>query len=124
MFILFHRVLLDPALCATLEGGALLAFGAFEKPGPVFSPTPSTPDPKTIRDALNTRDANEWRAAMNTEIEKYASLIRLHSSPTSSQHEYHHATIGFPQGLRAWLTRQTQGTPHSTRVCPGLRCLL
>jgi len=32
---------------------------------------------------------------MNTGIEEYASLTRLHSSPTSSQREYHHATFCF-----------------------------
>ena len=49
--------------------GALLAFGAFEKPDPVFRPTSSAPDPQTFRDALNARDANEWRVPMNIEIE-------------------------------------------------------
>jgi hypothetical protein len=37
----FHRILLDLASNAALEGGALLAFGVFEEPGPVFSPTSS-----------------------------------------------------------------------------------
>jgi len=56
-----------PSLVRCTGGrGALLAFRAFEKPGPVFRPTPSAPDPQTIQDA---RDANKWRAAMNIEIE-------------------------------------------------------
>ena len=42
----------------------------------------------------------------------------------SSQHDYHHATLGFPPELREWLTRQAQGTPSRTRILPGLRCRL
>jgi len=56
-----------PSLVRRAGGrGALLVFGASEKPGPVFRPTPSAPDPQTIQDA---RDATKWRAAMNIEIE-------------------------------------------------------
>jgi len=54
--------------------GALLAFGAFEEPNQAFNPTPSTPDPRTIRDALDAPDANEWRAAMDIEIENMRRL--------------------------------------------------
>jgi len=65
-----------------------------------------------VRDA---RDADEGRAAMDIEIcVAYTSL----------QHEYHHATLGFPLELREWLARQAQGPPRSTRICPSLRCRL
>ena len=52
----------------------LLAFGAFEEPSDAFIPTPSTPDPRTIQDALDAPDANEQLAAMVIEIE---SMCRL-----------------------------------------------
>jgi len=55
------------------RGGALLAFGAFEKPGPVFRPTLSTADLQTIRDTLNAHDVNEWRAGMDNEIKIYVT---------------------------------------------------
>jgi len=82
-FIIFHRVLLDLASRAALEkrGVALLAFDAFEKSGPVFRPTPSTPDPQTIRGALNARDANEWRAAVVIEIENMRHLCIFTAFP-------------------------------------------
>ena len=53
--------------------GASLAFGAYEI-AQDFVPTPSTPDPQTIRDALDAPDANEWRAAMDIEIENMRRL--------------------------------------------------
>ena len=65
----FLRILLDPAWCSTLYGSALLAFGASEKLDSVFRPTPSTPDPQAARDTPNPHDANEWRVAMDIEIE-------------------------------------------------------
>ena len=46
----------------------MIAFKAFEDDGPAFTPTPTTPDPQTIRDALRAPDANDWTAAMDTEI--------------------------------------------------------
>ena len=49
--------------------GALFALGAFEELEPTFTPTTSTPDPKSVRDALNAPDADEWRAAMDAEID-------------------------------------------------------
>jgi hypothetical protein len=48
--------------------GALIAFAAFGDLDHIFEPTPSTPDPQNIRDALNAPDANEWLAAMDLEI--------------------------------------------------------
>ena len=39
----------------------------------------------------------------------------------SSQHDYHHATLGFPLERREWLTCQVQGTPTRTRIRAGLR---
>jgi len=54
----FLRILLDPAWCSTLYGSALLAFGASEKL-----------DPQAARDTPNPHDANEWRVAMDIEIE-------------------------------------------------------
>ena len=56
------------------RGGALLAFGAFEKPGPVFRPTLSTADLQTIRDTLNAHGVNEWRAGMDNEIKNIRHL--------------------------------------------------
>ena len=52
----------------------LLAFGAFEESPEAFIPTPSTPDPRTIQDAFNAPDANEWLAAMDIEIENMRCL--------------------------------------------------
>lgn len=49
--------------------GALFALGAFEELEPTFTPTTSTPDPKSVRDALNAPDADEWKAAMDAEID-------------------------------------------------------
>ena len=57
-------------VCRAGGGGALLAFGVFEELDPIFTPTLSTLDPQTIRDALNAPDANEWRAAMDVEISR------------------------------------------------------
>ena len=45
--------------------------GAFEELTQAFVPTPSTPDPRTIRDALDALDAldaNDWHAVMDIEI--------------------------------------------------------
>jgi hypothetical protein len=55
-------------------GGALLAFGAFEKIEPAFTPTPTTPDPQSIQDTLNAPDTSEWTGAMDTEIENMHQL--------------------------------------------------
>ena len=46
-------------------GETLLAYGAFEELGPVFTPSPSTPDPQTIREAPSAPDGNDWRTAMD-----------------------------------------------------------
>jgi hypothetical protein len=43
----------------TERAGVLLAFGVFEELTQAFIPTPSTPDSRTIRDALDAPDANE-----------------------------------------------------------------
>ena len=56
-------------------GGALIAFGAFEEiEEPASEPTPTTPDPQTVNEALKAPDANEWIAAMNIEIENMRHL--------------------------------------------------
>jgi hypothetical protein len=60
---------------------ALLAFSAFEQPAKAFTATPSTPDPRTIQDALGAPDANEWRAAMDTEIDNMRRLNVFRSVP-------------------------------------------
>ena len=52
----------------------MLAFGVFEDLDPAFTPTPMTPDPQTIREALSTPDANDWMMAMDTEIETMRHL--------------------------------------------------
>ena len=44
--------------------GALLAFGAFEGLEPAF-----VPDPQTTREALRVPDTNDWKAAMDAEID-------------------------------------------------------
>ena len=54
--------------------GALLAFGAFEESSQAFKPTPSTPDPRTIQEALDAPDASDWIAAMDIEIENMRRL--------------------------------------------------
>ena len=54
--------------------GAPLAFVAFEEPTHSIIPTPSTPGPRAIRDALDAPDANEWRAAMDIKIEDMRRL--------------------------------------------------
>jgi Reverse transcriptase (RNA-dependent DNA polymerase) len=48
----------------------LFAFAvfAFTSTKSTFTPTSSTPDPHTIREALEAPDADEWRAVMDTEI--------------------------------------------------------
>src|SRR5258706_5719515 len=62
-------------LIRSTEGaGALLAFGAFEGPSQAFEPTPATPDPRSIEEALDAPDANEWMAAMDLEIETMRRL--------------------------------------------------
>ena len=47
--------------------GTLIAFGAFEEV-PAFAPTPTTPDPQTVSQALEAPDADEWAAAMDNKI--------------------------------------------------------
>jgi hypothetical protein len=61
--------------------GALLAFSAFEQLAKAFTPTPSTPDPRMIQDALGAPDANEWRAAIDIEIENMRRLNVFRSVP-------------------------------------------
>ena len=65
----------------TEGAGALLAFGAFEELTQVFVPTPSAPDPRTIRDALDAPDANEWRTAMDINIENMRRLSVFKTVP-------------------------------------------
>ena len=60
-------------------GGTLFAFAAFETTAfatstPEFIPTPSTPNLRMIGEALKAPDANEWRAAMDMEIENLRCL--------------------------------------------------
>ena len=59
----------------------MLAFGAFEELTQSFVPTPSMPDPRTIRDALDAPDANEWRATMDIEIENIRRLNVVKTVP-------------------------------------------
>jgi hypothetical protein len=47
----------------------MLAFTAVGTTEDEFTPTPSTPVPQTVREALEAPDVNEWRAAMDAEIE-------------------------------------------------------
>ena len=54
--------------------GALLAFGAFEGLEPAFAPTPTTPDLQTTREALRVPDTNDWKAAMDAEIDDMRRL--------------------------------------------------
>jgi len=49
--------------------GTLLAYGVLEEPELVFTPSPSTPDPQTIREALSASDVNDWRTATGAKIE-------------------------------------------------------
>ena len=67
----------------TEGAGASLAFGAFEELTQAFVPTPSTPDPRTIRDALDAPDANEWRTAMDIEIDNMRRLSVFKTVPRS-----------------------------------------
>jgi hypothetical protein len=62
-------------------GGAPIAFVAFEPTDSTFVPTPTTPDPRTIRDALNAADANEWIAAMDAEIDNMRRLTVFREVP-------------------------------------------
>jgi len=64
--------------------GALLAFGAFEGLEPAFAPTLTTPDPQTTRDALRAPDANDWRAAMDAEIDNMRRLNVFKEVPRPS----------------------------------------
>ena len=61
--------------------GASLPLGAFEELVQDFVPTLSTPDPRTIRDALDAPNANERRAAMDIEIENMGRLNVLKTVP-------------------------------------------
>jgi Reverse transcriptase (RNA-dependent DNA polymerase) len=55
--------------------------GAFEELTQAFVPTPSTPDPRTIRDALDAPDANDWHAVMDIEIENMRCLSVFKTVP-------------------------------------------
>ena len=64
-----------------LGAGASLASGAFEELAQDLVPTPSAPDPRSIRDALDAPDANERHAAMDIEIENMCRLNVLKTVP-------------------------------------------
>ena len=66
-------------VCRLGGAGASLPLGAFEELVQDSVPTPSTPNPWTIWDALDMPDANERRAAM--EIENMGRLIVLKTVP-------------------------------------------
>ena len=88
--------------------GALLAFGAFETPGPVFRPTPSAPDPQTIQDA---RDTNKWRAAMNIEIENMRHLRVFTAVPRPLN-----TTIITPRWVFHWDFENGSLVKHKARL--------
>ena len=100
--------------------GALRAFGVFEKPAPVFRPTPSAPGPQTIQDA---RDVNKWRATMNSEIENMSHL-RIFTAVARRLN----TTIIAPRWVSTGTSRMAhlsrQGTPSRTMIRPNLRCRL
>ena len=58
----------------TEGAGAFLAFGAFKELTQAFVPTPSTPGPRMIREALEAPDASEWYDTMDIKIEKIRRL--------------------------------------------------
>ena len=64
--------------------GALLAFGAFEGLEPAFVPTLTTPDLQTTHDTLRAPDANDWRAAMDAEIDNIRRLNIFKEVPRPS----------------------------------------
>ena len=59
---------------ASTRSGLVRHFGAFDESSQAFKPTPSTPDPRTIQEALDTPDASDWIAAMDIEIENMRRL--------------------------------------------------
>ena len=95
----------------TEGAGALLDFGAFEELTEGFVPTPSTPDPRTIQDALDAPDANKWRAAMDIKIENMRCLNVFKTVPRPPD-----MNIITPQWVFHWKFKNGALVKHKARL--------
>ena len=63
------------------DEGAMLAYTAFEVLESAFVPTPTTPNPQTVCEALNEPDATGWTTAMDDEINNMRRLAVFREVP-------------------------------------------
>ena len=64
----------------------MLAYMVFEVLEPVFTPMLTTPNPRTVCEALSEPDANEWTAAMDNEINNMRCLNVFKVVPRPKDH--------------------------------------